>query len=368
MNWIKMAAMFVIISGTALIIYQVALKTDNRQEVAEIKSPVVAKEEHESDTIAAADRYGQVAPMVDSNKVQTGTVITQDKLTVVNPEKEIAGKQPLQVDQAPDTIKPSDVFASAEARKQKSSNELITVPSSSRDAPAATTSQQVTLEGISADQKDNQAKQLKNARGNTGREDNYYRSSNTFRGRVTDANNNPVPFANVTNLEDNVGTYTDARGYFNLTSPDSALYVQVRSLGYDINNIQLRNVANNQVVLHEDRTISPMVLNNKKPNATMRTQAANMKLEEPEPEDGWDKYDSYLANNLKVPEDFKVKQTGVEEVRVSFEVNKLGEPINIKVEKSLCERCDQEAIRLVREGPKWKRKARKGRTTVTISF
>ena len=100
----------------------------------------------------------------------------------------------------------------------------------------------------------------------------------------------------------------------------------------------------------------------------MRTQAANMKLEEPEPEDGWDKYDSYLANNLKVPEDFKVKQTGVEEVRVSFEVNKLGEPINIKVEKSLCERCDQEAIRLVREGPKWKKKARKGRTTVTISF
>jgi hypothetical protein len=41
-------------------------------------------------------------------------------------------------------------------------------------------------------------------------------------------------------------------------------------------------------------------------------------------------------------------------------------PVNIKVLKSLCERCDQEAIRLVKEGPRWKRK--KGRTTVTVSF
>ena len=89
---------------------------------------------------------------------------------------------------------------------------------------------------------------------------------------------------------------------------------------------------------------------------------------EPEPEDGWENYDSYLANNLNVPKDYQVKNTGPDEVKVSFEVNKLGEPVNIKVEKSLCSRCDQEAIRLIKEGPKWKRKARKGRTTVTINF
>ena len=97
---------------------------------------------------------------------------------------------------------------------------------------------------------------------------------------------------------------------------------------------------------------------------------ADMKLEEPEPADGWDNYDTYLANNLEIPDELKTKPaSGGTEVEVSFEVNKNGEPVNIKVEKSLCGKCDKEAIRLVKEGPKWRRNAnKKGRTTVTIRF
>ena len=100
----------------------------------------------------------------------------------------------------------------------------------------------------------------------------------------------------------------------------------------------------------------------------MRSRDGNMKLEEPEPADGWEKYDTYLTNNLEVPDDLKNKQPGSNEVQVSFEVDKNGEPTSIKVEKSLCAKCDQEAIRLVKEGPKWKRKVKKGRTTVTVYF
>jgi hypothetical protein len=96
----------------------------------------------------------------------------------------------------------------------------------------------------------------------------------------------------------------------------------------------------------------------------------NMKLEgEPEPEDGWDNYDSYLSNNLNIPDEaMRGKPNSGGSVEVSFEVNKFGEPVKFVIEKSLCDKCDQEAIRLIKEGPKWKRKAKKGRTTVTISF
>jgi TonB family protein len=52
-------------------------------------------------------------------------------------------------------------------------------------------------------------------------------------------------------------------------------------------------------------------------------------------------------------------------VQVSFDIDKNGEPVNIRVEKSLCDNCDKEAIRLVREGPKWKHK-RSGRQKATI--
>ena len=77
-----------------------------------------------------------------------------------------------------------------------------------------------------------------------------------------------------------------------------------------------------------------------------------------EPEDGWDEYNDYIANNIKSPEETKVKSlTG--EVELSFDVNRDGRPINIKIEKSLCDPCDTEAIRLLKEGPKWKKKKNK---------
>lgn len=202
----------------------------------------------------------------------------------------------------------------------------------------------------------------------------YYRDQamNTFRGRVTDATNTGLPFANVTNLQDNVGTYTDANGNFTLTSPDSVLNVQVRSLGYDNNNIQLRNsVPSNRVIMQEDRNgLSEVVISSQKPNAMARAKAPERTLIEPEPVDGWVKYDSYLANNLNIPDDFIPKKSQSDNsVLVSFEVDKNGEPVNIRVEKSLCSTCDKEAIRLIKEGPKFKRMAKKkGRTTVTINF
>ena len=192
--------------------------------------------------------------------------------------------------------------------------------------------------------------------------------NNIFRGKVTDEQNNPLPFANITNSRDNVGTYSDAQGNFVLTSPDSVMDVQVRSLGFENNATQLQNgIALNKVTLKDDRSLTEVVLSNKKVNTRLRD--GNMVLEEPEPADGWSNYDTYLANNLNIPDTYKNKQAEGGEVELSFEVNQLGEPINIKVVRSLCEVCDKEAIRLLKEGPKWKRKAKNGkRTKVTIPF
>ena len=63
-----------------------------------------------------------------------------------------------------------------------------------------------------------------------------------------------MPFANVMNTRDNVGTYTDIRGNFNLVSSDSVLNVQIRSLGYNAANYKLvpSNVQSGDLVLKED--------------------------------------------------------------------------------------------------------------------
>jgi hypothetical protein len=199
-----------------------------------------------------------------------------------------------------------------------------------------------------------------------------YRKPNYFRGRVTDNANNALPFANITNTKDNVGTYSDAQGYFTLVSPDSVMNVQVKSVGFESNNVQLRNyVADNRILMQEDKSVAMDTIDKVKRNISSRRKNT-MVLEEPEPEDGWDSYGSYVANNVNIPENFEKRKTsGIDEnsVEVSFEVTKDGNPVNFKVEKSLCDQCDKEAVRLIKEGPKWKRKNRKSKkTTISIPF
>jgi hypothetical protein len=202
-------------------------------------------------------------------------------------------------------------------------------------------------------------------------DNNQYNNMNVIRGRVTDANNNALPFANITNNRDNVGTYSDAQGNFTLVSTDTVLDVQVRSLGFQNNNVQLRSYTpDNRVTLQEDRSLNAKIIDTAKRNISSRPRNT-MTLEEPEPEDGWDSYGSYVVNNLNIPETFDMKkgETTDNTVEVSFEVNKNGEPVNIRIEKSLCIKCDEEAKRLIKEGPKWKRKSKKSkRTTVTVPF
>ena len=75
-----------------------------------------------------------------------------------------------------------------------------------------------------------------------------------------------------------------------------------------------------------------------------------------------------MANNISVPDDLKTSHDNGQ-VQVSFDVNENGEPVNVKVDKSLCKKCDEEAVRLVKEGPKWRQKSKKAkRVAITIPF
>jgi len=83
-----------------------------------------------------------------------------------------------------------------------------------------------------------------------------------------------------------------------------------------------------------------------------------------EPAEGYVKFDDYITSNLKAPEELKIKSLSGE-VQLAFDVDKNGQPVNITVVKSLCQTCDEEAIRLLKEGPKWKKKKnQKGKLTI----
>jgi TonB family protein len=394
--WLRVAALVIVVAGAALLANQLIFKSSKKTEIAkiekktgeEIKSPVIT----DNSVTVSPGTKDETTPLVKEDGGTKGTTTVPHEGQGEAPVKSLANNTTSQEDvvvnnNAPvttttnpgsvttnppvtgaidDKARPDDKkLAKEKTRDLAAERKLKTDGDGVKDQyDGDVATQQNKTEGITTTRR----------AANEGA--GYYRNNqtNTFRGQVTDANNVPVPFANVTNAQDNnAGTYADARGNFTLTYPDSVLNVQVRSIGFENRSIQLRNaVPTNQVVLQDDKSLSETVISNQKPNAETRNRnmAMNVKLEEPEPADGWENYDTYLANNLNAPEEIKTKQTSGGQVQVSFEVNKEGEPINIKVEKSLCSKCDKEAIRLVKEGPKWKRLAsnKKGRTTVTINF
>jgi Gram-negative bacterial TonB protein C-terminal len=176
---------------------------------------------------------------------------------------------------------------------------------------------------------------------------------------VVDPQGNHIPFSNISVPADQLITYSRVDGRFGLFSADSVLKVNIKANGFQPQVLHLRsNEYYNNIVLTpaapvaDDKTT---MVGNAKDYYKVKAKSAKLisQVEEVEPIDGLDNYDSYLANNINIAE----KPQG--EVVLSFEINKNGEATNIKVTQSLSQTADQEAVRLLAEGPKWKAKKRK---------
>ncbi len=367
-SWWKIAAGVVLIAGAGLLTYQFAFP-HKQSEIAQSNPSTNQRTDSTTPTVGSEQQATSESPVTNQDKLESQPGNDSKQVPTNGKEKKTV-EPPAGIARKETPALTSDAGSqpgkSAEIVQDKKNVSPSLQEESVNDKRVATIP--ANNNGQNANLENNNVAREKAVGNATKARSEAYRNMRIFRGRVTDQQNNALPFANITNPVDNVGTYADANGFFTLTSPDSILNVQVRSLGFENNSVALRNNVNeNRVLMQDDRSLSARVLDTVKRN-TARVRNANMKLEEPEPADGWSNYDTYLVNNLNIPENFKSRQTGGGEVELSFEVNRLGEPINIRVEKSLCETCDKEAIRLVKEGPKWKRASRKNRTKVTVSF
>jgi TonB family protein len=194
-----------------------------------------------------------------------------------------------------------------------------------------------------------------------------------FQGRLTDDKNNPLPFANVMIVGQNVGTYTDADGRFNLISEDSLLPVHTRSVGYVGQNLTLKpGERETRIVMPEDEKLKESVALEVHP-LQKRTVRANRTIVEQDsletvavqPTVGFADYSLYLLNNNRISELPQLNR----QVKLSFEVDTQGNVKNITVEQSSGKALDEEAIRLIKEGPKWQpQKGKKGKGSVTVKF
>lgn len=197
----------------------------------------------------------------------------------------------------------------------------------------------------------------------------------SFSGFVLSPDNKPVSYASIKIPQNKKPIYTDANGAFTFTSADTALNVTVSSAGYNSQKFTLQNSTpqNNRIVL-EPQVIATESIGKAKSEAGKRRQQvlSDSSLleedEEAEPSGGWIEYNNYLTNNLRLPEDAKQKNIHGE-VEITVKLNNNGDISQIKVDKPLCPDCDAEAVRLVKEGPKWDVKnIKKNKVKVKIKF
>ena len=185
---------------------------------------------------------------------------------------------------------------------------------------------------------------------------------NMIKGRVTDEKGEPLIGASVTYKGTNIGTITNMNGEFSLVKKDDKKRLTAEYIGYDPVEIRVDTSRTMLIAMNENKqALNEVVVvgYGAKKNKKSTTLGSVVKVEEqaekeitPQPVIGKRSYQKYLKENLVRPTDDNCKDIKGKVV-LSFFVDEEGKPQNITVIHGLCEFADKEAIRLVKEGPKW---------------
>ena len=186
--------------------------------------------------------------------------------------------------------------------------------------------------------------------------------NNMIKGRVTNEKGEPLIGASVTYKGTNIGTITNMNGEFSLVKKDDKKRLTAEYIGYDPVEIRIDTSRTMLIAMNENKqALNEVVVvgYGAKKNKKSTTLGSDAKVKEqtekeitPQPVIGKRSYQKYLKENLVRPTDDNCKDIKGEVV-LSFFVDEEGKPQNITVIHGLCEFADKEAIRLVKEGPKW---------------
>lgn len=168
---------------------------------------------------------------------------------------------------------------------------------------------------------------------------------------VVDASDlSPLPQVSILNKSTVQGTATDIQGKAEIPSDSSAVYI-ARYLGYVSQEFRLNDLSkmNDTIRMEADETsLGEIVVSGlAKENQNRLIVRANQKAV---PVMRMSDYKDYLEENIIYPEN-ESKTRGT--VRVEFTINADGSLSNFEIKKSLGTAFDEEAIRLIKEGPAW---------------
>ncbi|MFD1257188.1 TonB family protein [Mucilaginibacter terrae] len=161
----------------------------------------------------------------------------------------------------------------------------------------------------------------------------------TVTGQVlSQSDGKPLPGVSIMIAGKYRGTQTDANGKFNIAATDKD-ELDIQYIGYLGKRLKVKGNDSLKVALeNNNQSLSEVVIVSK--------AKAIKQIKEAHPQNGWAAFQKYL--NMKAD---STGEKGL--VRVSFVVNPDGSLNNFKVLKSLKTDMDEEAINIIKNGPKW---------------
>lgn len=168
------------------------------------------------------------------------------------------------------------------------------------------------------------------------------------KGRITDGNE-PIPGANVIIKGTSIGTVADVNGEFQIPVNDNQATLLVNFIGYGQQEVPVTGSEKLDIQLTPDAmALSEVVVvgyGETKKDGPVFTIA--------EPVGGFFEFKKYLNQQLQYPKDaLENKIEG--RVTVQFFVQPDGSLTDFKVIRGIGYGCDEELIRLIKEGPHWK--------------
>ncbi len=353
-NWWRIAAIFILVLGASTAVWYLSKPSLNHATLArneELRS-IVPKE----------DTKDHAIPKILPVPVDTGF---NAAITSVEKKQDIKAREQQIINQVEnsakkleennrDEMRVKDKIAENDRSKASSSPNADILSETKVDRPASVPSILKETE-ISAPSK------IDDTRRTTKAKQAMAAPSFYFKGKVIDENNKPIPYASVRISNSLIGTYSDVQGNFSLVTSDSVLNAEVVSIGYEKKltmlvarkdkwDIILRSsgTALSEVVVSSGGKSSPI------PSAIeKKDEAEGDTAPYAEPTDGWLLYETYIKNNLRLPQ---VPQTTPYKgmVTVSFLADPAtGKLSDFNIDKSLDPLYDREAIRVLKNGPKW---------------
>jgi TonB family protein len=178
-------------------------------------------------------------------------------------------------------------------------------------------------------------------------------NTNFISGTVLDEDSKePVPNVSLFSNDKNIGK-TDEKGQFKLENSLLGNTINLVAPNFENTEININKNASQELFIHPKAELIFIDLKHNK------TWKYNPSEHSAQPTISPDNYLEYLQKNLKKPKQAIDNQI-IGNVTVEFKVNKEGKLSDFKIIKSLGYGCDEEAIRVIKEGPSWMSKVSGG--------